>query len=157
MAVAGDIKCENVLVTSWNWVYLADYYGSLKPTLLPADNPADFSFFFDTGGRRRCYLAPEVESLYFIAIICIAKICNIQCRSTRRHITTYPFSLPRASGLNGLEDAAVDYRKKPLPCRYSIYMRLKDEKLNCGHFGSSVCFKRQFSNTSICDSINIVM
>jgi len=59
-AVAGDIKCENVLVTSWNWVYLADYYGSLKPTLLPADNPADFSFFFDTGGRRRCYLAPEV-------------------------------------------------------------------------------------------------
>lgn len=55
----GDIKCENVLVTSWNWVYLADYYGSLKPTLLPVDNPADFSFFFDTGGRRRCYLAPE--------------------------------------------------------------------------------------------------
>jgi phosphoinositide-3-kinase regulatory subunit 4 len=56
----GDIKCENVLVTSWNWVYLADFYGSLKPTYLPVDNPADFSFFFDTGGRRRCYLAPEV-------------------------------------------------------------------------------------------------
>ncbi|XP_024383874.1 serine/threonine-protein kinase VPS15 isoform X3 [Physcomitrium patens] len=55
----GDIKCENVLVTSWNWVYLADYYGALKPTFLPADNPADFSFFFDTGSRRRCYLAPE--------------------------------------------------------------------------------------------------
>ncbi|CAM6046085.1 unnamed protein product [Sphagnum compactum] len=55
----GDIKCENVLVTSWNWVYLADFYGSLKPTYLPVDNPADFSFFFDTGGRRRCYLAPE--------------------------------------------------------------------------------------------------
>ena len=41
-------------------MYLADYYGSLKPTFLPLDNPADFSFFFDTGGRRRCYLAPEV-------------------------------------------------------------------------------------------------
>eukprot|EP00898_Chlorokybus_atmophyticus_P003180 jgi/Chlat1/3863/Chrsp26S04158 len=54
----GDIKCENVLVTSWNWVVLADF-ASFKPTYLPADNPADFSFFFDTGGRRRCYVAPE--------------------------------------------------------------------------------------------------
>ncbi|KAK9909837.1 hypothetical protein WJX75_008190 [Coccomyxa subellipsoidea] len=54
----GDIKCENSLVTSWNWVYLADI-ASYKPTYLPADNPADFSFYFDTGGRRRCYIAPE--------------------------------------------------------------------------------------------------
>jgi hypothetical protein len=77
-AVAGDIKCENVLVTSWNWVYLADYYGSLKPTLLPADNPADFSFFFDTGGRRRCYLAPEVESFFLIHIYyCDTCIANV--------------------------------------------------------------------------------
>ncbi|RAL37168.1 hypothetical protein DM860_004090 [Cuscuta australis] len=54
----GDIKCENVLVTSWNWLYLADY-ASFKPTYIPHDDPSDFSFFFDTGGRRRCYLAPE--------------------------------------------------------------------------------------------------
>ncbi|EFJ32769.1 hypothetical protein SELMODRAFT_230900 [Selaginella moellendorffii] len=54
----GDIKCENVLVTSWNWIYLTDF-ASFKPTYIPDDNPADFSFFFDTGGRRRCYLAPE--------------------------------------------------------------------------------------------------
>ncbi|KAH9304628.1 hypothetical protein KI387_009032, partial [Taxus chinensis] len=54
----GDIKCENVLLTSWNWVYLADY-ASFKPTYIPDDDPSDFSFFFDTGGRRRCYLAPE--------------------------------------------------------------------------------------------------
>ena len=56
---AGDIKCENVLVTSWNWLYLADF-ASFKPTYIPHDDPSDFSFFFDTGGRRRCYLAPEV-------------------------------------------------------------------------------------------------
>ncbi|OVA06257.1 HEAT [Macleaya cordata] len=54
----GDIKCEDVLVTSWNWLYLADF-ASFKPTYIPHDDPSDFSFFFDTGGRRRCYLAPE--------------------------------------------------------------------------------------------------
>jgi phosphoinositide-3-kinase regulatory subunit 4 len=34
--------------------------GNFKPALLPADDPADFSFYFDGGGARRsCYLAPE--------------------------------------------------------------------------------------------------
>lgn len=55
----GDIKSENVLVTSWNWLYLSDFSSSFKPTFLPEDNPADFSFYFDTSGRRTCYLAPE--------------------------------------------------------------------------------------------------
>jgi phosphoinositide-3-kinase regulatory subunit 4 len=54
----GDIKAENVLVTSWNWIYLTDF-ATFKPTYLPADNPADFSYFFDTSGRRICYVAPE--------------------------------------------------------------------------------------------------
>lgn len=54
----GDIKSQNVLVTSWNWVYLSDF-ASYKPTYLPLDDPADFSFFFDTSGRRTCYIAPE--------------------------------------------------------------------------------------------------
>lgn len=61
----GDIKCENVLVTSWNWLYLADF-ASFKPTYIPYDDPSDFSFFFDTGGRRLCYLAPEVGSYLFV-------------------------------------------------------------------------------------------
>lgn len=55
----GDIKTENILVTSWNWLYLSDFSSPFKPTYLPEDNPADFSFFFDTSGRRTCYLAPE--------------------------------------------------------------------------------------------------
>eukprot|EP00210_Caulerpa_lentillifera_P004626 g4412.t1 len=54
----GDIKSENALVTSWNWVFLADF-ASYKPTYLPADNPADFSYFFDIAGERRCHVAPE--------------------------------------------------------------------------------------------------
>ena len=55
----GDIKTENVLVTSWNWLYLTDYSSSFKKIYLPEDNPADFSYYFDTSGRRTCYLAPE--------------------------------------------------------------------------------------------------
>ncbi|KAG1658241.1 hypothetical protein FOA52_008501 [Chlamydomonas sp. UWO 241] len=54
----GDITAENVLLTSWAWAYLVDF-APYKPTYLPADNPAEFSYFFDTGGRRRCYIAPE--------------------------------------------------------------------------------------------------
>lgn len=54
----GDIKSENILVTSWNWVYITDF-ASLKPTFLPLDNPSDFAYFYDTSGRRNCYVAPE--------------------------------------------------------------------------------------------------
>lgn len=54
----GDVKIDNVLLTSWNWLFLADF-ASFKPTYLPEDNPAAFSFFFDTSGRRTCSIAPE--------------------------------------------------------------------------------------------------
>jgi phosphoinositide-3-kinase regulatory subunit 4 len=54
----GDIKSTNILVTSSNWTYLTDF-APYKPTRLPLDDPADFSFFFDTSGRRTCYVAPE--------------------------------------------------------------------------------------------------
>ncbi|KAJ0000653.1 hypothetical protein NQD34_012495 [Periophthalmus magnuspinnatus] len=54
----GDIKSENIMVTSWNWVLLTDF-ASFKPTFLPEDNPADFNYFFDTSRRRTCYIAPE--------------------------------------------------------------------------------------------------
>ncbi|EEC06819.1 phosphoinositide 3-kinase regulatory subunit, putative [Ixodes scapularis] len=54
----GDIKLENIMVTGWNWALLTDF-ASFKPTYLPEDNPADFSYFFDTSRRRTCYIAPE--------------------------------------------------------------------------------------------------
>eukprot|EP00117_Sycon_ciliatum_P044025 scpid12036/ scgid31808/ Phosphoinositide 3-kinase regulatory subunit 4 len=64
----GDIKAENVLVTSWNWVLLTDF-ASYKPTYLQQDDPSNFSFFFDASRRRVCYIAPErfvdrVHSIY---------------------------------------------------------------------------------------------
>jgi phosphoinositide-3-kinase regulatory subunit 4 len=55
----GDIKSENVLVTSWGWVYLTDFASAFKPVYLPEDNPAEFSFYYDTSARRTCYVAPE--------------------------------------------------------------------------------------------------
>ncbi|GFN76933.1 phosphoinositide 3-kinase regulatory subunit 4 [Plakobranchus ocellatus] len=54
----GDIKAENVLLTGWNWLLLTDF-ASFKPTSIPFDNPADYSYFFDTSRRRVCYIAPE--------------------------------------------------------------------------------------------------
>jgi phosphoinositide-3-kinase regulatory subunit 4 len=39
-------------------VYLTDF-ASHKPTYLPLDDPSDFAFYFDTSGRRSCYVAPE--------------------------------------------------------------------------------------------------
>ena len=46
------------MITAWNWILLTDF-SSFKPTFLPEDNPAEFSYFFDTSRRRICYIAPE--------------------------------------------------------------------------------------------------
>lgn len=54
-----DIKTENILVLSWDWLVLTDFSSKFKPTYLPEDNPGEFSFYFDTSKRRTCYLAPE--------------------------------------------------------------------------------------------------
>lgn len=54
----GDIKPENVLCTTSNWIVLTDF-AAFKPINIPDDNPSDYHYFFDTMGRPRCYLAPE--------------------------------------------------------------------------------------------------
>ncbi|CAK9092416.1 Serine/threonine-protein kinase VPS15 (Vacuolar protein sorting-associated protein 15) (AtVPS15) [Durusdinium trenchii] len=55
----GDIKAENVLVTSWNWVMLCDF-APFKPTFLPLDDTAPYHYFFATNSKRDCCtLAPE--------------------------------------------------------------------------------------------------
>ncbi|KAJ6240005.1 phosphoinositide 3-kinase regulatory subunit 4 [Anaeramoeba flamelloides] len=54
----GDIKSQNVLVTTYMWVYLTDF-ATFKPVFLPEDNSVDFSYYFYTSGARICYIAPE--------------------------------------------------------------------------------------------------
>lgn len=54
----GDLKLENLLVTSSLWLTVADW-ASYKPAFLAEDNPADFGYFFDASRRRLCYIAPE--------------------------------------------------------------------------------------------------
>ncbi|OTF79616.1 phosphoinositide 3-kinase regulatory subunit 4-like protein, partial [Euroglyphus maynei] len=54
----GDIKLENILVTSNLWVIISDF-ASYKPIRLPEDNPTFFNYFFDTSRRRCCNIAPE--------------------------------------------------------------------------------------------------
>lgn len=54
----GDLKTENVMLSSWNSLYLTDF-SCYKPFYLLEDNPSDFFFYFDTSKRRNCYLAPE--------------------------------------------------------------------------------------------------
>ncbi|KAJ1922677.1 Serine/threonine-protein kinase [Tieghemiomyces parasiticus] len=57
----GDIKAENVLISSWNWAYLSDF-APFKPTFLPEDNPADYAYYFDTSTRRPAPAAGSLES-----------------------------------------------------------------------------------------------
>ncbi|CAI4216904.1 unnamed protein product [Parascedosporium putredinis] len=49
----GDIKAQNILVTSWNWLYLTDFSSAFKPIVLPDDNPGDFTYYFDTAGTSK--------------------------------------------------------------------------------------------------------
>ncbi|PVV00192.1 hypothetical protein BB560_005390 [Smittium megazygosporum] len=52
--VHGDLKLENVLLTSWNWIFLSDF-AFFKPVFIPSYDPTEFAFFFDLSSRRACY------------------------------------------------------------------------------------------------------
>ncbi|KAF8822923.1 PIK3R4 kinase-related protein (incomplete catalytic triad), partial [Cardiosporidium cionae] len=54
----GDLKTENVMLTSWLQAFLVDMT-SFKPVYLPDWDTQAFTFFFESENRRKCYLAPE--------------------------------------------------------------------------------------------------
>lgn len=55
----GDIKAENVLLTSFQRAIVSDIATAFKPSLVRDDNPSDFSYFYNTSGRRTASIAPE--------------------------------------------------------------------------------------------------
>jgi len=89
----GDIKLENILITSWNWVLLADF-ASFKPTYLPEDNPGDYSYFFDASRRRTCYIAPERLDFtsYFSIALCqfFIQMANFQVWKVHYNLHCFP-------------------------------------------------------------------
>uniref|UniRef100_A0A1I7UCA5 non-specific serine/threonine protein kinase n=1 Tax=Caenorhabditis tropicalis TaxID=1561998 RepID=A0A1I7UCA5_9PELO len=54
----GDLKSQNVLISSSNWLQITDF-APFKPCFLTHDNPSAYTFFFDTSRRQSCYIAPE--------------------------------------------------------------------------------------------------
>lgn len=56
----GDIKLENCMLTTWNWVLLTDF-APFKPTLVPENDPTEYHYYFCAidNPRRSCTLAPE--------------------------------------------------------------------------------------------------
>lgn len=54
-----DIKMDNILVTSWNWTFVADLGAPYKPDHLPSDSPALYNQYYSSGRRTACYVAPE--------------------------------------------------------------------------------------------------
>ena len=55
----GDIKTENFLVTSWNWVFLSDIGFYYKPDYLAEGDLTSYHLFFSSTERNACYLPPE--------------------------------------------------------------------------------------------------
>nr|CCA14328.1 phosphoinositide 3kinase regulatory subunit putativ [Albugo laibachii Nc14] len=56
----GDIKLENCMITTWNWILLTDF-APFKPTFIPENDPTEYHYYFCAidNSRRSCTLAPE--------------------------------------------------------------------------------------------------
>ncbi len=89
----GDVKPENVMVTSWNWVFLTDF-ASFKPTFLPADNDVSLLFYYfePVKNRSRCCLAPERFVRLQVGVMLQCMCCPDSSQSTG------PWARGRATG-----------------------------------------------------------
>lgn len=57
--VHGDIKPDNIVLTSYNWLFLTDQM-PYKPAYMKEDDLKIYNMFFgELDNNLRCYLAPE--------------------------------------------------------------------------------------------------
>lgn len=58
--IHGDLKPENIMCTTSNWIVLTDF-SPFKPVYIPDDDTTDFQYYFESSinTRHRCYIAPE--------------------------------------------------------------------------------------------------
>lgn len=57
--VHGDIKPDNIVLTSYNWLFLTDHM-PYKPAYMKDDDLKLYNMFFgELDNNLRCYLAPE--------------------------------------------------------------------------------------------------
>ncbi|OMJ93906.1 hypothetical protein SteCoe_3104 [Stentor coeruleus] len=55
----GDIKSENFLTTSWNWLFLTDICSYYKPSYILESDLTSYKYYFCASERSACYLSPE--------------------------------------------------------------------------------------------------
>lgn len=53
-----DIRPENFLLTSWDWVFITDL-AFYKPFKIPEGDLTSYNLFFAPGTREACYVSPE--------------------------------------------------------------------------------------------------
>jgi len=62
--VHGDIKPDNILTTSYNWLFIADQV-PYKPSHIREDDLKTYNLFFgELNNNQKCYIAPE-RFVYF--------------------------------------------------------------------------------------------
>ena len=85
----GDIKTENILLTSANWVYLTDF-AVFKPTLLPDNDPAGYYYFFENKGESESDWCVVVAATFVAATVVAASVVAASVVAAARVLLT-PF------------------------------------------------------------------